>query len=65
VSDKTLKFIYKNWKGVTSERSITPIEIVFTQSSWHGDENQWFMKAVCCDKGEERMFLMKDIVGWL
>lgn len=63
--DKTLKFIYKNWKGVASERSVVPIEIVFTHYSWHGGENQWFMKATCCDKCEERMFLMKDIVKWL
>ena len=60
-----LKFKYKNWRGNVSNRSVIPIEVIFTSSSFHGDKEQWFLKAIDTDKNQERMFLMKDIQEFL
>lgn len=60
-SSKIIEVLYKNWKGKTSHRKIMPLEMEFTTSEWHGEEPQWFIRAICLDKNEERMFAMKDI----
>lgn len=62
---QNLKFIYKNWKGETYLREVVDAEIVWDQSAWHGDEEQWFIKATDVEKKVERMFLMKDIIKFL
>lgn len=55
-------FTYKNWKGVTSKRVVINPELVYTSSKYHGNEEQWFIKATDVEKGEERLFCCKDIV---
>lgn len=62
---ENLKFTYKNWKGVVADREVSDPEMVFTQSDWHGKEDQWFMKAIDLEKGDERMFAVKDIIKFL
>ena len=62
---KELKFIYKNWKGVTNERTVEPIKIEFAISEWHGTEPVWLMFAIDVEKGQEREFKLTDIVEWL
>lgn len=57
-----LRFKYKNWKGNVSVREVIAPQIVYTQSDYHGDEEQWFIKAVDVGKGGERLFSMRDIV---
>lgn len=61
MSKEPLEFLYKNWRGVTSVRKVMPLDIEFTTSKWHGDKPQWFMRGICLEKNEERMFAMKDI----
>ena len=62
---KELKFIYKNWKGVTNERTVEPIKIEFAISEWHGKEPVWLMFAIDVEKGEERGFAIRDILSFL
>lgn len=61
MNKEPIEFLYKNWKGKTKVRKVMPLEIEFTTTEHHGDVPQWFMRAVCLEKGEERMFAMKDI----
>ncbi len=57
---KELQFKYKNWRGETSLRTVLPIEIWYGKTEWHPIE-QWFMKAIDSDKGEERDFALVDM----
>lgn len=66
---KTLKFIYKNWKGETRERVVVPVEIWFGKTEFHRKE-QWFLKAFDVEKnpesgGDEHDFALKDIEKFL
>lgn len=54
---------YTNWKGVTSDRRVRPVELWFGATEYHSSE-QWFLKALDIEKDEERDFAMKDIVSW-
>lgn len=56
-----LRFLYKNWKGETRERSVQPIKIWFGKTEFHPEE-QWFLKAKDLEKNEERDFALKDII---
>lgn len=51
---------YTNWRGETAERTIVPINIWYGVSEYHEGE-QWFVKAVCRERGEVRDFAMKDL----
>lgn len=62
INKEPLEFLYKNWKGKAAVRKVMPLEIEFTTSEWHGDKPQWFIRGICLDKNEERMFAIKDIL---
>lgn len=55
VSEQTLYFRYKNWKGKESTRVATPISIYFGTTEWH-PKPTWLMKAFDHDKEAERDF---------
>lgn len=57
---KELRFVYKNWRGDTSVRTALPVEIWYGKTDWHPNE-QWFIKAVDVEKGEERDFALVDM----
>jgi len=57
---KELQFKYKNWRGEISLRTVLPIEIWYGKTEWHPTE-QWFIKAIDADKGEERDFALVDM----
>lgn len=57
---KKLQFVYKNWRGETSVRTVLPVKIWYGKTDWHPEE-QWFMKAIDVEKGEERDFALIDI----
>jgi predicted DNA-binding transcriptional regulator YafY len=59
-----LKFTYKNWKGIISERRIDmySIKIYYGEVEWHEGE-QWLMEAIDLDKNDFRTFAIRDIVG--
>ena len=59
-----LSFIYINWKGEISKRTVLPIKVWYGYTDFH-TENQWFLKAMDIDKTSERDFAMKDIIKFL
>ena len=67
-SDKILSnpmsFIYKNWKGETSVRTVRPVEIWYGESDFHKG-NQWFMKAWDLLKLDDRDFAIMDIIKYI
>ena len=58
-----VRIIYKNWKGITSERLILPERIWWGSTEWH-TVPQWMMRAQDLDKGEIRNFAMSDVLSW-
>lgn len=54
-----IKVTYTNWKGVTSERTITPNSIRFDATDWH-PEPQWLLRAWDEDRQAWRDFALKD-----
>lgn len=57
---KELQFLYTNWRGETSIRTAVPVKIWYGKTDWHPDE-QWFIKAIDVEKGEERDFALVDM----
>jgi len=56
-----LRVLYKNWKGMITERDIVSREVVFGSTEWH-TEPQWLMIAFCLNKRAMRTFAMKDFL---
>jgi predicted DNA-binding transcriptional regulator YafY len=52
---------YTNWRGERRERTVRPVNIEFTSTHWH-PEQQWIMNAE--DGNTVRGFAMKDIHSW-
>lgn len=63
MNKKVIRIIYTNYKDITKERKIIPIEIEFKKTPWH-QEKQWILTAFDVDKQEERGFALKDIKKW-
>jgi predicted DNA-binding transcriptional regulator YafY len=61
---KTVKILYKNWKGITSWRKIIPEQIVFGSNEWYKEE-QWLLEAHDVTKDATRNFAMQDIQEWV
>jgi predicted DNA-binding transcriptional regulator YafY len=53
--------LYRNYKGETRLRKITPIEVWFGSTEWHPIP-QWMLKATDTEKNEIRDFAMADIL---
>jgi hypothetical protein len=45
-------------------RRVKPIEVWYGKTEWHPKE-QWFLKAMDLEKGEERNFAIRDILRFL
>lgn len=62
MSEQNQKIIieYVNFKGEKSERKILPIEIWFGNTRRYKDD-QWFLKALDFEKGDERNFRFRGI----
>lgn len=58
--NKSLRFMYTNWKGNRGFREVIPQRIYFGSTEWHKEE-QWLMVAYDLDKKAERTFAMKDM----
>lgn len=54
-----IKIPYTNYRGETSERTITPIRPWFGSTEWH-PQPQWLLRAYDHDKGAERDFAFKE-----
>jgi len=60
---RSLRIVYRNWRGETSDRNILPVEggVRFGTSEWHKTP-QWLMAAHDLDKGGVvREFAVVDI----
>lgn len=57
---KEICFQYKNWRGEVSLRKVLPLKMWFGSTDWHAGD-QWFIKAIDLEKGEERDFALLDI----
>ncbi len=55
--------VYKNYRGVTSQRKIIPKNIWFGATEWHPEE-QYLLNAFDIDKNANRSFAMSDIISW-
>jgi hypothetical protein len=59
-----VSFLYTNWKRRTEIRRAQPLFVAFGNSGpFHNDEYAWYLSAICCDRGEERVFLLKDMAN--
>jgi predicted DNA-binding transcriptional regulator YafY len=56
-----LVFEYTNWEGKTANRKVKPLEIWYGKTQWHPTE-QWLLRAIDLEKGEERNFAVVDII---
>lgn len=59
-TNKYLSVTYRNHRGETRQRIIEPKNVWFGSTEWHPEE-QWLLKAMDIEKGEERDFALKDI----
>lgn len=57
-----LEFVYHNWRGEVSARRVRPLRIEFAATDWH-PEQQWLLIAYDVEKGAERSFAIKDMIG--
>ncbi len=60
--DRKVRIIYRNWKGVVSERVIIPLEYQYKESEWHGDGKHHILRALDVEKEESRDFLLRDMI---
>ncbi len=60
--DTILHFLYKNYRGETSDRSVLPMNIKFGRSKHHPNKDQWLLEAMDIDKKAVRLFAMRDII---
>ena len=59
----SIKFIYKNYKGVVAERHVVPKVIFYGGSDYHsGQGDKLFLSAYDLEKETTRHFLIEDIV---
>ena len=58
--NRELVFMYKNWRGETSQRRIVPEKIWFGETEWHPGQ-QWFLRGLDAEKREVRDFALSDI----
>ena len=56
-----INFRYRNWQGVTADRSARIISLVYGSTDWH-PEAQWLLKAFDFEKQAERLFAIRDMV---
>lgn len=56
---------YTNWRGITAERLVRPLEQHFEyKSTFHHPVDQWFIHVFDPSRDEYRIFAMKDISSW-
>jgi hypothetical protein len=60
-ADQIIKVQYTNYRGETAIRTIWPIDISFKSTEYH-PEQQWILRALDVDKGQQRDFALRDMV---
>lgn len=61
---KVVEFLYVNHRGVEEIRRVVPRYIWFGKSEWHGEKEQWFLRATCLERQSDRDFQISVIQGW-
>lgn len=61
--DRIIYIYYRNHRGESSWRQITPGWMYFGSTKWH-PEQQWLMIAYDHDKQADRDFALRDILEW-
>jgi predicted DNA-binding transcriptional regulator YafY len=61
VPGQVVRFRYRNWKGVVSERTARVTTLVYGTTEWH-PQPQWLMQAFDMEKKSERTFALHDMV---
>ena len=64
INRKSLRFVYKNYKGIVSTRNVIPEGVYYGTTEWH-KQNQWLMTAFDLDKKADRTFAITDIISWV
>lgn len=59
-TDRTLVFIYKNWRGQTDVRMVTRPGPIFWGSNEFHTEEQWLFTAYDLEKKADRTFALRD-----
>ena len=63
MQQSSIKFIYKNFKGVVAERHVIPKVIFYGGSDYHsGQGDKLFLSAYDLEKETTRHFLIEDII---
>lgn len=60
---KTIRIVYKNYRGETAQREVVPKRVWFGATEWHPEE-QWLLDAIDIKKGAERSFALRDIQAY-
>lgn len=60
---REVKITYTNHRGEIGVRRIQPLRMWFGKNDWHHTE-QWLLRAVDLEKGEDRDFALKDVLRW-
>lgn len=61
--EQAVRILYKNWRGETAWRHVTPRRIEFVATRWHPDP-QWVVHAWDHGRGAERSFALRDVQSW-
>lgn len=56
---RTVKVLYKNWRGEVRERTIVPVVISWGSTQWH-PEPQWLLTAKDLEDSEVKQFALRD-----
>jgi hypothetical protein len=59
-STDVIEFDYFNWKGIKGHRKVLVTMFHYGSTEYHPEE-QWLLEGVDMDKGEVRIFAMKDM----
>ncbi len=60
---RTVYILYTNHRGETSIRKVLPLEIAFTTTEWHPNE-QWLLRAYDLERKAERRYALQNIRAW-
>lgn len=66
-SFRVVVFMYKNYRGETSERYVVPMHVYYGYSDWHSSKDgnrELLLDAFCMDRMEKRTFLVDNIIGY-
>lgn len=59
VTDRSIRMIYRNYRGEVAERWVTPKSIRWGVTEWHPTRG-WLMLAWDHDRGADREFSLAD-----